>query len=211
MHIPEQLEPLQAPIKDLVQFLRELANKHWEVGDKTQTSLPAPRQQPPKTRGFPGRSPFNARIWHVSMAITTSKNQIFITVCHPHIDLWKGGQFAWTPHKRRPFLLAVEVPAELKPRKLRARLFKLLLPLEGLWPHSEASLNLIINKICTLKRLLKWKGTDEQRAGGGPLHKCLVIISGCPIYLTLTIPSCHREEENMFSLPKQANGWFMTQ
>lgn len=94
MHIPEQLEPLQAPIKDLVQFLRELANKQWEVCDKTQMNLPAPRHQPPKTQGFPGRSPFNARILHVSMAITTSKNQIFIIVCHPHIDLWKGGQFA---------------------------------------------------------------------------------------------------------------------
>lgn len=94
MHIPEQLEPLQAPIKDLVQFLRELANKQWEVGDKTQTNLPAHRHQPPKTEGFPGRSLFNARILHVSMAITTSKNQIFIIVRHPHVDLWKEGRFA---------------------------------------------------------------------------------------------------------------------
>lgn len=52
-HIPGQLEPLQAPIKDLVQFFRELANKQWEVCDKTQTNLPARRQQPPKTGGFP--------------------------------------------------------------------------------------------------------------------------------------------------------------
>lgn len=100
MHIPEQLEPLQAPIKDLVQFLRELANKQWEVGDKTQTTLPAHRHQPPKTEGFPGRSLFNARILHVSMAITTSKNQIFIIVRRPHVDLCKGGSFCVNPHTK---------------------------------------------------------------------------------------------------------------
>lgn len=184
------------------------------MGSRRQNTDEPPsthRHQPPKTEGFPGRSLFNARILHISMAITTSKNQIFIIVRHPHVDLWKGGRFAWTPHKSQPFLLAVEVPAEFKPRKSTARLLKQLVPVQRLWPRSEAGLNLIINKICTLKRLLKWKGTDEQRGGGGPLHKCLVIISGCPIYLTLTIPSCHREEENMFSLPKQGNGWFMTQ
>lgn len=82
MHIPEQLEPLQAPIKDLVQFFRELAKKRWEVGDKTQTNLPSCRHQPPKTEGFPGRSPSHTGILHISKAITTSKNQIFIIVCH---------------------------------------------------------------------------------------------------------------------------------
>lgn len=87
MHIPEQLEPLGAPIKDLVQFFRELANKQWEVGNKTQMNLPARRQQPPKTEGFPGSFPFNTRILHISMAITTSKNQIFIIVCHLPVDL----------------------------------------------------------------------------------------------------------------------------
>lgn len=57
-HIPEQLEPLQAPIKERLQFFGELANKRWEVGDKTQSHLPACRHQPPRTeglpRGFPG-------------------------------------------------------------------------------------------------------------------------------------------------------------
>lgn len=79
--------PLRAPIKDLVQFFRELANKRWEVGDKTQTNLPARRQQPPRTEGLPGRSPFNSRILHISMAIMTSKNLIFIIVCHLPVDL----------------------------------------------------------------------------------------------------------------------------
>lgn len=139
------------------------------MGSRRQNTDEPPsahRHQPPKTEGFPGRSLFNARILHVSMAITTSKNQIFIIVRHPHVDLWKGGRFAWTPHKSQPFLLAVEVPAEFKPRKSRARLLKQLVPVRRLSPRSEAGLNLIINKICTLKRLLKWKGTDEQRGGG---------------------------------------------
>lgn len=58
-------------------------------------------------------------------------------------------------HKSQPFLLAVEVPAEFKPRKISGRDVKLLVAVERLWPRSEAGLNLIINKICTLKRLLK--------------------------------------------------------
>lgn len=33
--------------------------------------------------------------------------------------------------------------------------------------RSKTRPNLIINKICTLKRLLKWKGKDEQKGGGG--------------------------------------------
>lgn len=110
------------------------------------------------------------------------------------------------PHKRRPFLFAVEVPAKFKPRKSQARLLKTagssgrsrtVLRGQSEFNHKQ---DLHIEKI------VKMKGNRRTKGRGGPLHKCLVIISGCPIYLTLTIPSCQREEENMFSLPKQGNG-----
>ena len=123
------------------------------------------------------------------------------------------GSFCMNSTQKIPFPGLKELPVGFKPRKLQVQLLDyssfrgeyLLL----CWGSTR--LNLIINKICTLKRLLKWKGRDEQK-GGKKIHKCSVIISGCPIYLTLTIPSCQREEENMFSSPKGGNGGrFMTQ
>lgn len=179
------------------------------MGSRRQNTDEPPsahRHQPPKTEGFPGRSLFNARILHVSMAITTSKNQIFIIVRHPHVDLWKGGRFARTPHKSQPFLLAVEVPAEFKPRKSRARLLKQLVPVQRLSAALRGRSEFNHKQDLHIEKIVKMKGNRRTKGRGGPLHKCLVIISGCPIYLTLTIPSCHREEENMFSLPKQGNG-----
>lgn len=52
-----------------------------------------------------------------------------------------------------------------------------------------------------MKGKRRTKGGEEKNR-----HKRLVIISGCPIYLTRTIPSCHKEEENMFSSPRGGNG-----
>lgn len=66
----------------------ELANKQWEVWDKTQGHLPASRDPPPKTEGLL-EAP-HARIWHVLMANPTSKNLIFIIVCHLLVDSQKG-------------------------------------------------------------------------------------------------------------------------
>lgn len=66
--------------------------------------------------------------------------------------------------------------------------------------------DLLAEKIVKMKGERRTKGGREAYVGGG-LHKCLVIISGCPIYLTLTIPSRHREEENMFSSPRRGLWW----
>lgn len=96
--------------------------------------------------------------------------------------------------------LAKELPAVFKPSKLQVQLLNYCLFQRNTVCHA------IKNKICTLKRSLKWKGKDEQKRRGGERYKCLVIISGCPIYLTRTIPSCHKEEENMFSSPRGGNG-----
>lgn len=43
---------------------------------------------------------------------------------------------------------------------------------------------------------------NGREGGGGGLQEYVVIISGCPIYLTLTIPTCQREEENRFLSPR---------
>lgn len=117
----------------------------------------------------------------------------------------KGVVLREPPHKSQPFLLAVEVPVEFKPRKSRARRKTTGgggTSLAALGGRSEFNHKQDLH----IEKIVKMKGNRRTKGRGGPLHKCLVIISGCPIYLTLTIPSCHREEENMFSLPKQGNG-----
>lgn len=53
-------------------------------------NLPASFQQPPKIQTLASCPLFNARISHISMTITTSKNQIFIIVHHLPVDLYKG-------------------------------------------------------------------------------------------------------------------------
>lgn len=122
------------------------------------------------------------------------------------------GHFAWTPHKSLPFLLAKELPMVFKPSKLQVQPLNYCSFQWNVFCHAQRQDWSEFNhkQDLHIEKIVKMKG-NRRTKGGKPLHKCLVIISGCPTYLTLTIPSCHTEEENMFSSPKQGNGWFMTQ
>lgn len=111
------------------------------------------------------------------------------------------------------FPLAKELPVVFKPSKLQVQLLNYCSFQSNIFCCAQRQDQSEFNhkQDLHIEKIVKMKGKNEQR-GEKKLHKCLVIISGCPIYLTLTIPSCHREEENMFSSPKGGNGGrFMTQ
>lgn len=95
-----------------------------------------------------------------------------------------------------------------KPSKLQVQLLNLCSFQGNIFCHAQRQDQPEFNhkQDPRIEKIVRMKGKRRTKVGGKPLHKCLVIISGCPIYLTLTIPSCHREEENMFSSPKRGNG-----
>lgn len=64
------------------------------MGSQQQHTAKPPSKQPPKVVNPTSSSPFNAGTSHISMAITTSKNQIFIIVCHLPLDSFKRGSLA---------------------------------------------------------------------------------------------------------------------
>lgn len=73
------------------------------MGSRQQHTDKPPGKQPPKVVNPTSSSPFNAGTSHISMAITTSKNQIFIIVCHlPLHSEKKRGSLALTANKRLP-------------------------------------------------------------------------------------------------------------
>ncbi len=72
------------------------------MGSRQQHTDKPPSKQPPKVVNPTSSSPFNAGTSHISMAITTSKNQIFIIVCHLPLDSYKRGSLASTANKRLP-------------------------------------------------------------------------------------------------------------
>lgn len=111
------------------------------------------------------------------------------------------GSFCMNSTQKPAFPLEKELPLVFEPSKLQRQLLNYCSFQLNIFCQ-EARLNLI-NRIYTLRRLLKSKGKDEQKRT--ETQKCWVIISGCPIYLTLTIPACRREEENMFSSTRGGN------
>lgn len=123
------------------------------------------------------------------------------------------GSFCMNSTQKPAFSLAKELPMVFKPSKLQVQLLNYCSFQQNIFCHAQRQDQSEFNhkQDLHIEKIVKMKGKRRTKEGK-KLHKCLVIISGCPIYLTLTIPSCHREEENMFSSPKGGNGGrFMTQ
>lgn len=117
------------------------------------------------------------------------------------------GSFCMNSTQKLAFPLAEEGPVVFKPSKLQVRLQNYLSFQGDVFRHARRPDQTEFNHKQDLhtEKIVPMKGKRRTKEGK-KLHKCSVIISGCPIYLTLTIPSCHREEENMFSSPKRGDG-----